>query len=515
MRDLLDLIQNLSEASNLAPSEFANRPQRWETFIKKIKNREPFVTVDQDEVTIDPREAKRMIQLKDTGMFKGTIKVRTTDGQEIPLSNLAKTAEFGGGAAEKGGEVTSKEALLVKPSQIGITDRDIPASDLYEVIVNNPTLQSTEYGRVVIQLAEYIVAGEAVTLPPEYQSGDKKINNIRSAIIDYAGEYLGVLALLYNRSRFPKKAQFEQWLGGKTDDLLINFPAKANTNLADSFAMIKNASTDHSVNISSKGQGGGAPPAISGLKIPDSVLRDPNFEDAVTFIKICQKKNPKGQIPSTITQAFEAIDFLYRIAPESLPSEWSKYLPLAQKSPKLMELCVQSYNSHKDNPKNEVHLPNKYYGLFSGIKSNASEGGKVIYNMKKAVAKAINENDAIPNFKAAILEILEMNFVQQYTDYKGGQLLFSTQWPAKLDGDISVENKSSANDPKGGGFSFKLGRTDDSVSAEPGEPPVDGLEGEEDFAQAAADIVSGGSRSKKQKATSEPTDGGVGRKKRK
>lgn len=511
MRDLLDLIQNLSEASNLAPGEFTNRPERWKTFIDKITARQPFVTVSQEEVTIDPREARRLTQLKNSGMFKGSIKVRTIDGEEIPLSKLAKTAEFGGGAAEKGGEVTSKEALLLKPSQIGITDRDIPASDLYDTIVNNPVLQSTEYGRVVIQLAQYIVSGEDVTLPPEYQASDKKINSIRASIIDYAGEYLGVLALLYNRSRFPKKAAFEQWLGGTTDDLVINFPAKANTNLADSFAMIKNAATSHSVNISSKGQGGGAPPAISGLKIPDSVSKDPNYEDAVNFIQICQKKNPKGQIPSTITQAFEAIDFIYSISPDSLPDEWAKFLPLSVKNPNLMELCVQSYDSHKANPKKEIHLPNKYYSLFSGIKSNASEGGKVIYNIKKAVAKAINDNDAIPNFKAAILEILEMNFVQQYTDYKSGQLTFATQWPAKLDGIVSVENKSSANDPKGGGFSFKLGRVDDSVSAEPGEPPVDGLESEEDFMAAAANIA-GGVKAKK-KTTSAPGD--VGRKKRK
>jgi hypothetical protein len=51
-----------------------------------------------------------------------------------------------------------------------------------------------------------------------------------------------------------------------------------------------------------------------------------------------------------------------------------------------------------------------------------------------------------------------MNFIQQYADYKGGEITFETQWPAKLNGKISVENKSSAGDPTAGGFSFKLGR---------------------------------------------------------
>ena len=51
-----------------------------------------------------------------------------------------------------------------------------------------------------------------------------------------------------------------------------------------------------------------------------------------------------------------------------------------------------------------------------------------------------------------------MNFIQQYTDYAGGEITFETQWPAKLDGDVSVVNKSSAAEPTAGGFSFKLGR---------------------------------------------------------
>jgi hypothetical protein len=81
------------------------------------------------------------------------------------------------------------------------------------------------------------------------------------------------------------------------------------------------------------------------------------------------------------------------------------------------------------------------------------------------VAEAINDRNAIPEFKDTILEVLEMNFIQQYTDYNKGEITFETQWPAKLDGDVSVVNKSSAGEPTAGGFSFKLGRVtkDDEV----------------------------------------------------
>ena len=90
MRDLINLTESLSEASNLAASEFTNRPKRWETFISKIQNREPFITVDQEEVYIDPKEAGRLLKLKDAGMFRGIIKVKTIFGDEIPISKLAK-----------------------------------------------------------------------------------------------------------------------------------------------------------------------------------------------------------------------------------------------------------------------------------------------------------------------------------------------------------------------------------------------------------------------------------------
>lgn len=508
MREYINLIQQLSEAAvGMSANEIKKYDWRFNKFIEYIEQQKPFTTVDGEEVVIDPREARRFYNMFHIGnTFGGALKAKIKGSdEEIPLSKLAKTKDFGGAAVAAGQDASTagKEALIIKPSQIGICDKNIPASDFNDVIVNNSALQETDYGQVVIQLADFITAGDAVMLPPEYQGKEKE--KVRKAIVDYAGEYLGVLALLYNRSRFPRRAQFEQWLGAELGELVLNFPSKANTNLADSFASIINPNTSHTLNISSKGTGGGAAPAISGLKVPDYVRNDPNFENAVAFIDICQKEG-------TLPQAFSAMDLIYRVNPKAISKMWHKYLPFSEKSPKLQELCKASIVAGKK--REDFAMPSKYAPIADSVKGAGTEGGKIVYAIKKEVAEAINNRDAIPEFKDAILQILEMNFIQQYTDYGKGQLTFATQWPAKLDGNISVENKSSSTDPTAGGFSFKLGRVDDSVSAEPGEEPVDGLDSEDDFMTKAASLAGGSAPKKAKPKASKPEVGNVGRKKR-
>jgi hypothetical protein len=53
---------------------------------------------------------------------------------------------------------------------------------------------------------------------------------------------------------------------------------------------------------------------------------------------------------------------------------------------------------------------------------------------------------------------------------RGGQLQFDTQWPAKLNGEVSLESKSGGTDPTKGGFSFKL---KPAGSPATGMPPYD------------------------------------------
>jgi hypothetical protein len=93
---------------------------------------------------------------------------------------------------------------LVKPTQIGITDRSILAGDLSTEIVSNSVLNSTPYGQTVAQMANAIANGEPAVVPAEFA----KQESVKKAIVDYAGEYLGVLALVNNQSNFPNKKEF-------------------------------------------------------------------------------------------------------------------------------------------------------------------------------------------------------------------------------------------------------------------------------------------------------------------
>ncbi len=509
MRELLNIIDIILEATNLSPSEMTGvkYEARFNKFIDYIENSKPFTVATGGEVILDPSEAERFQSMYDNGTFKGALKAKTIDGNMIPLGQLVKTTDFGGASSAAGatGEEAGKEAFIVKPSQIGITDKNIPAKKLPRVIQSNEALLQTDYGQVIIQLSKDITDTGTAELPKEYTTKDKE--KIRKAIIDYAGEYLGVQALIQGVSDFPKREEFIEWLGTNLESLTIVFPGAANNNLADSFASIKNNDTSHTLNISSKGTGGGAAPAISGLKIPDRIVRSRKLANAIKFINICKNED-------TLKQAFSAMDLIYSISPKSIDKKWHKFLPFSEKTPNIIELSKNSIRSDKKVNLGDPGLPAKFQSLVDSIGGDGTDGGKLVYGIKREVANAINNNNAIPEFKNTILEILEMNFIQQYTSYKKGQLTFSTQWPAKLDGNISVENKSSTTAPTAGGFSFKLGKTDSSVSSEPGEPKVTrgDSKNKKELSVAAKQITTGRApKSEKQK----PTVGDVGRAKRK
>lgn len=475
MREFLNVIDNIYEAASLAPAELLKYDWRFEKFIEKIANKEPFVDLDGNQVIVYPDEANRLTNLKQNNQLKGAIFVHilnpdNSKGPQVPLSKLKKTADLQKIGGVLGQE--TKEHLLLKPKIIGITDKKIPASQLLDQIVNNSVLQSTEYGRVVIDLAQKIARGEPVVMPQQYQS--KENAQILKGIVDYAGEYLGVLALVMGQSKFADKSKFLEWLGGDLEDLELNFPAASNTNLADSFASVTNTITNHTLNISSKGTGGGAAPAISGLKIPESLTSKQST--AIEFIKICQNSDRSGG-PTTITSAFDAIDLIYRTNPKSLPNELVKLLPFDKTGPQLKNYVIDQIANKDMTP-----LADKYQDIVGQVNSKtATDGGKLVYFLKNAVCDAINNNSAIPEFASTILQILEMNFIQQYADYNKGVITFETQWPAKLKGSISVQHKSSATSPKDGGFSFKLGR--------PEIPDADqdlGLPGSDDNAASIA-----------------------------
>lgn len=485
MRDLIDKLTHIAEARTLDPGTIKKYRWRFEKFIDMIRTGEPFYDINQQPVVADPEEADRFQELYDMGKFSGSIKLRLNTGEELSLNKLLKTAELGGQASKgEDGEDTGKETALLKPSQIGITDKDIPASKLGDAIVNNDVLNSTDYGRVVVEMAKTIMQGDNPVIPNEVPT------KVRDSIIDYAGEYLGVLALVYGTSDFPKKDGFEEWLGGSISDLTLFFPGKANVPLADSFAMIKNKKTQHAVNISSKGKGGGAAPSLSSLKISDEIRDNPDYAGVVGFIDLC---NGAADLPApkTTSQIFATMNLIHEYAPEKLPKKFDSFLPwdVAEVSGKV-DASVKAFKDGKNLPLTEYSA---LWDDFKGDASKSSDGGKLSYVAKQAVMLAVNEGKALPNFQDVVLAILDMNFVQQYADYesKTKTLKFSTQWPAKLEGKITLESKAGATDPSKGGFSFKLAKTEAKTSLPlPNElgRTTQGMDDEE-FADKAADIA--------------------------
>ena len=469
MRDIIDQLTFLAEDRTLNAGTIKKYPERFDNFIEMIRTGQPFYKTDKTTVVADPSEADRFQEMFNDNTFEGSIKMLLDDGTEIALSKLLKTKDLGGQASTgEEGEETGKEAALLKPTQIGITDIDIPAVELGNQIINNKILRSTDYGRIVIQMASTIMEGGNPVIPKEVPT------KIKDSIIDYAGEYLGVLALVAGTSRFPRRKGFEEWLGATTQALVINFPSKANNNIADSFASISNEETNHKVNISSKGKGGGAPPSLGGLKIPPAVRDNPAYEATVAFIDLCDTEGG-GRFdlpqPRTISQVFQAMNLLEQYVPESVPEKFKEFLPWSSDIITRVTDSMAAFKAKKNLP-----LP-EYQELWNDInfKKPSSDGGKLTHAVKLAVMQAVNEGKALPDFQSVVLAILDMNFIQQYADFdtKTRAMSFATQWPAKMEGKISLESKSGATDPTKGGFSFKLSNTDPKTNLpEPNEAGI-------------------------------------------
>lgn len=425
--------------TTLQAANLNKNPSRFQNLINNIRSRHPLYLEDGTPVVIKPTEADRLEQLKADDMFKGQIKLTAKDNQVWVLSQFLKTKDYGGQAVPPGLEAEvemTKEAAALKPKDIGLHNRKIQAGSLAKEIINNAVLKKTEHGKVVIGMANEIVQGKMPAVP-------KTDPSVRTAINDYAGEYLGVLALVQGVSSFPNKQEFDNWLKAPIDSLTLVFPGKANTPLADSYALI-NPKTGHQLNISSKGKGGGAPPSIVSLEIPQHLRDKSQYSNAIRFIEIIKDKTLPT--PTTMSQVFEVMNLIHEITPNAFDSSFTKFLPWTTQT--ITELLATRGKG--------TALP-KYKKLWEkySFKGNATDIGKLIYALKDECMQAIN-NNAIPEFSATVLEILDYNFIQQDAKIVRGVMQFKTQWPAKLNATVTVESKAGATDMTKGSFSFKL-----------------------------------------------------------
>ena len=405
--------------------------------------------------TLVPDTTQTITSLQDT--VKGTV-----DGEEVEVKvsilfkseeiklELARVEAIAKGLDPNSVKAQgSKEAYAVKPSDI-FADERFPAKQVFNEVINNPKLQEQEIGKVVIDMAKQIQAGD----DPQFKNIEKEY---KSAIRDYAGEYLGVLSLIRGTANFPTRKEWLKHLGvSSIDSIFINFPQQSNFALGDSIGSFENAETGNMILISSKGGKMGAPPSLNSLKIPDNLVGSSRYESEVDFVQTMQGA-------SAVDQPFVGINKLFELAPESINEAIRAVLPLSQAD---INTIINDY-MNPDYGKEDWPqvLDEKYHPIirlidktFHIYKETATPGGLLHYVMTRDIINAVNERNAFPNFESMAREILQKNFIQIFARPKGAVLGFDILWPnvELATGKVKLYSKASANEPKKAKMSFSV-----------------------------------------------------------
>lgn len=403
------------------------------TYVQELKQKDS-TEIQSELKKITPLN---LIKLKDanisnvSNLAKQELETRKTS---VKVSALFKSDEI---KLAAGTSVSDKEKYPIKPSNI-FADEKFSASKVFDEVIQNKTLQETEIGQHIIQAAEEIQAGQLPNIkdvPKQFQT----------AIRDYAGEYLGVLALLKGIANFPTRDKWLEHLGVENlDDIVIYFPPESNNPLGDSEGYFQNKETGNIILISSKGGKKGAPPSITGLKIPDNLKNKNRYKGEIDIIETLQNE-------SAFNGPFVAINKLFEYAPRTIDPVIAKTLPLTEND---LLLIKQFTDRKKYNKRDVSSLPDKFrkvIGQGPDVKLEATPGGILHYIYSTALIKAVNQNNALPGFETMAREILQKNFIQIFARPKGGILGFDVLWPnvEMAAGKIELYNKSSSTEIKG------------------------------------------------------------------
>jgi hypothetical protein len=473
MRDLLNIVDSILAEAKLSASEIPVKKMsafkhpttgkvmtRQELFLWKVINSSPFVTVDGDEIVVDPKEARNVKAWLNSGPA-GTISMRTVDGDTVKNTELQKTVEFGSKEAEgikiKGSDVFGSEDTEVADMGNAIESilsaGGFMAQDMYDAIANSPQIAELgKIGQAVVSMAQQITKGQTPTVPKGLSAQEIK------AIELYASEYLGVLALVAGIVPFKQgnRQEFDQFLGMDLGSMIMYFPKSVSNPLADSFS-VTNDKTGHSIKISSKAAGKGAPPSLTSIKLPDDVRA--KYPEAAEFLDTAQ--NPSF---STYAQPFKMLNAMFAINPDNVPKEYTKLMPF---SDDLINSLESTVKSQRPAPKSVMLVFNKR--LSEKVQeSDNTDGGKAWYAATTDIINSVNKGAAVPNLREALIESLGYNFVQLYTNVKGDQLVTEAFWPAKLKGEVKLKTKGSAADPKKGKLSVEISPGKEKANVEIG-----------------------------------------------
>jgi hypothetical protein len=514
MRDLLDLITNLSQpiteaalaAGEMGPKKMSavkdpktgNLMTRQQLFLYKVMNSSPFQTKDGREVIIDPREATNVSVWIQGGMSK-PIKMQTIDGNAITNTSLQKTVEFGSKESEqikiKGSDIFNTDDTDVE--DLGNRIENIldaggfPAIDMYRVLAESQHLNKLgKVGKAIISMAKQISEGQIPMVPTDLSEQEIK------AIELYASEYLGVLGLVSRIVPFKQgnRESFDEFLGMDISEMIVYFPKSVSNPLADSFT-ITNDETGHSLKISSKAAGKGAPPSLTSLKLPDDVRE--KYPEAARFLDSAQDSSV-----STFAQPFAMMNAMMEVNPENVPKAYATIMPFSD------DLINELESTLKTNKKLPEKLMKLFYSQLSEqvINSDNTDGGKAWYAVTTDIIEAVNKGSAVANLREALIESLGYNFIQLYTNVKKGQMITEAFWPAKLNGNVKLKTKGSAADPKKGKLSVEISPGKESEKIEIGSSTSTGGEQpkarfKDPGASMSADVVKRPGKSPKEKTS--------------
>ena len=448
------------------------KPDRLANFISKMSQGLPFKKVDGSDVILfnDPNLLAILNQEIDY-VSKSNLpsipnRLKDNDGQDISLSQLEKTSEFGGSEKEKfkikpsdltnlsGTGPSTKVDLENNAAVKNILEKDaFLAGELANRIMTDPilTTQGGKLGRAIIDIAGQIDSGNLPTFPSDLSKSEI------SALRDYAGEYLGVLQMIKGIAIFPNSESFYEHLGtNDLESLKLYFPKATSTPLADSIG-----ASDRGIaavegpqgtvmKISSKGDKIGAPPSLDNLN-PKTVEDKEWAREVVGFIEIAKKSN-------AAEQPFKLLNYLINLDAKNIQN---------------IDKVIRTLLPFSDNDITAILNSDEVYSKKAekiaslAYTSKGTTFGKCHYLINKQVLSLVNKHDALPNLKKVILEILGSNFIQVYSQIKGNNLTAYVLWPNKVSGDVYLYSKAYADDPRKGKLSFYVSTSSNKSSSEP------------------------------------------------
>jgi len=454
MRNLIDILNEANLGAPEIPATKASAVKdpttgkllsRPALFLQKVATGSPFTLLSGGEVVIDPQETSKVEAWVKTGP-KGSIALKTTEGGTVKNTDLLKTVEFGSKESEtiklKGSDIFDTTDQEVKDFGNSVNAvlaaGGFPASEMYSKIAGSPQIKRLgKIGDAVILMAREAAEGRVPTFPPGLKPAEIK------AIELYASEYIGVLGLLSGATTFKRgtRQEFDKFVGTDLNEMIMYFPKASNNPLADSFSVV-NDETGHAIKISSKAAGKGAPPALGSLKIPAEVQE--KYPEAYSFYQTAT-----DPALSAFSQPFKMMNWLVTNTDTANP--YRAITPFSD------EIIAQL----QDSAKKGTPVSPKIMKIFNSrlgakVQANpAPDGAKAWYAVIKDVINAVNSG-AVPNFQPAIIQSLGFNFIQLYTNAKGGKLVSEAFWPATIHGQVKLKTKGSSADPGKGKISIEI-----------------------------------------------------------